>query len=24
LNAGTETALVDGFIHDLQRQESKN
>jgi F-type H+-transporting ATPase subunit b len=21
LNAGTETALVDGFIHDLQRQE---
>jgi F-type H+-transporting ATPase subunit b len=24
LNAGTETALVAGFIHDLQRQESKN
>ena len=24
LNAGTETALVDGFIHDLQRQESKH
>jgi len=24
LNTGTETALVDGFIHDLQRQESKN
>lgn len=24
LNAGTETALVDGFIQDLQRQESKN
>ena len=24
LNAGAETALVDGFIHDLQRQESKN
>ena len=24
LNAATETALVDGFIHDLQHQESKN
>jgi F-type H+-transporting ATPase subunit b len=24
LNNGTETALVDGFIQDLQRQESKN
>jgi F-type H+-transporting ATPase subunit b len=24
LNAGTETALVDGFIHDLRRQESRN
>lgn len=24
LNRGTETALVDGFIHDLQRREFKN
>lgn len=24
LNRGTETALVDGFIQDLQRRESKN
>jgi F-type H+-transporting ATPase subunit b len=24
LNSGTETMLVDGFIQDLQRQESKN
>jgi len=24
LDAGTEQALVDGFIQDLERRESKN